>query len=673
MAAELGKAYVQIVPSAQGIGGSISSVLAPEATSAGQQAGTNIAGGISTALKGAAGIVAAGTAAMTGAIVKGTSDVASYGDNIDKMSQKMGLSAQAYQEWDAVMQHSGTSMEAMKASMKTLANAAQTNNAAFEELGITQEQLATMSQEQLFEATIAALQNVEDTTTRTYLAGKTLGKGATELGALLNTSAEDTQAMRDRVRELGGVMSDDAVKAAAAFQDNLQDMQTAISGVGRNMMSELLPSMNEIIAGFTSLIIGEEGATQKLSSGFQNLFSSLDGIAKNIISTITQMMPDIINGITEVLPDLIEVATTLIVSLAQALVSAMPQLLTTVLPALAEAAVNIIVALGNALIESAPELFAAGEQLFEMLKESFVSGDALSAGTETIQNILDGITAALPNVLSKGVEIITNLANGILNNLPQLITTAGQLMTQFASFLLQNMPVILEQGAQLILNLVTGITNNLPEIINSVAEIIASFVETIASNLPTILAQGITIIGKLAAGLIQAIPSLVGAIPQIIQAIVNAFGGYDWASIGRNILEGIKNGILSAVDSVVEAAKGAGEAIWNGVKDFFQIESPSKLMFYAGEMIDAGLARGIEQNVGLVDSAIDSLSNRAMADLNVSTTYGSVPQVSSEREAQLDAVVTMLGNYLPVIAEKEGIDFKTLYNGINRQMGWALS
>ena len=135
---DLGKAYVQIIPSAQGISGSISNVLAPEATSAGEKAGLNIAGGIGTALKSATGILAAGVATVSTAIVKGSSDVASYGDNIDKMSQKMGLSAQSYQEWDAVMQHSGTSMEAMKSSMKTLANAAQSNSVAFEKLGISQ-------------------------------------------------------------------------------------------------------------------------------------------------------------------------------------------------------------------------------------------------------------------------------------------------------------------------------------------------------------------------------------------------------------------------------------------------------------------------------------------------------------------------------------------------------
>ena len=136
----------------------------------GMSFGTALKKGFSVATKAVAAVTTA-TTAMGAAFVKTTGDVAAYGDNIDKMSQKMGMSAQAYQEWDAVMQHSGTSMETLKASMKTLANAAETGNDAFQKLGITQEQIATMSQEELFSETITALQNIEDETQRTYLAG----------------------------------------------------------------------------------------------------------------------------------------------------------------------------------------------------------------------------------------------------------------------------------------------------------------------------------------------------------------------------------------------------------------------------------------------------------------------------------------------------------------------
>lgn len=669
---DLGKAYIQIVPSAQGISGSISQAIGGEATSAGQKAGLNIAGGIGSALKGATTLMAAGTAAVSTALVKGASDVASYGDNIDKMSQKMGLSAQSYQEWDAVMQHSGTSMEAMKASMKTLANAAQTNSSAFEQLGISQKDLANMSQEQLFEATISALQNVENETERTYLAGKTLGRGATELGALLNTSAEDTQAMRDRVRELGGVMSDDAVKASAQFQDNLQDMKTAMAGVTRGIMTELLPGFNDIMAGFTSLIIGEEGATEKLASGFESLFTSLDTIGTNIVSKITEMMPTIISGIATVLPQIIQMASTLIISFAEALVTQMPTLLTTVVPALAVAAVDLVVALGKALIETAPLLWDAGVQLIEMLKSSFDGANLMEQGSSMIQNVLDGITEKLPGLLEKGVEIITNIANGILENLPQLITTAGQLITQFATFIIQNLPTILQAGATLLLNLVNGIVNNLPQIVTAVVQLIASFVSTIASNLPTILAQGITIIGKLAAGLIQAIPTIIGAIPQIIQSIVNSFGNYDWLSIGTNIIKGIAEGIKNAAGIIVDAAKGAAESAFKAAKEFLGIESPAKKGIYLGEMLDAGFALGISKNQKIVDEAVNDLSQSATASLQTAASFDYNGR-SATTDDKMDILLTMLGTYLPEIAEKEGIDVQELYNGLNRQLGWALT
>ena len=670
---DIGKAYVQIVPAAEGISGSISSILDKESSSAGKSAGLNIAGGIGSALKGATSLVAAGAAAVTGAITKGSADVAAYGDNIDKMSQKMGLSAQAYQEWDAVMQHSGTSMEAMKSSMKTLANAAETNNKAFEELGITQEQLATMSQEQLFEATIAALQNVEDTTTRTYLAGKTLGKGATELGALLNTSAEDTQKMRDRVHELGGVMGDDAVKAAAQFQDNMQDMQTAISGLGRGMMSELLPSMNEIIAGFTSLITGEEGATEALSKGFEGLFDSLTDIIGKIVDKVTEMMPSILEGMTTILPKIIEMAAQLIISFAEALVSALPQLITTVIPALLEAAVELIVSFGKALIEAAPKLIEACFELFKTLRESFDFSNFLESGSNMLQNIMDGITAELPGLLDKGVEIVTNIVTGILNDLPKLIETAGKLITQFATFFLQNMPKILEAGTKLLLNIVNGIVNNLPKLIESAVKVITQFIKTLSENFPKIVETGFKLLGELGAGLLKAIPDLLKSLPKIFTAIIKAFTEVDWLGLGVNIIKGIAKGIISAVGTIVEAAIDAARSAFNAAKEWLGIASPSKKGIWMGQMLDDGFALGIEKNSSDVEDAITDLSENATAKLTASTTSNLVVSGRSTSDAKMDLLLEMLANYLPEIAENKGITTETLYSNFNRQLGAALT
>ena len=669
MATEIGKAYVQIVPKAEGISGSISSVLDGESEKAGKSAGLSLASGMGSALKGATSLITAGTALFSGAVVKGTSDVAAYGDNIDKMSQKMGLSAQAYQEWDAVMQHSGTSMEAMKASMKTLANAAQTNSKAFEELGLTQEQIAGMSQEQLFEATISALQNVEDTTTRTYLAGKTLGRGATELGALLNTSAEETQAMRDRVRELGGVMSDDAVKAAAAFQDNMQDLKTAIGGVSRNMMSQLLPSMNTILAGFTSLIAGEEGATEQLSQGFGELFTSLDDIAKSIVSAITDIMPGIINGLAEVLPEMISMATSLIVSLADALVNALPTLLTTVIPALAEAAIQIVVSLGDAIINAAPNLVNAGVSLMDTLKNSFNLSEMLEKGQETVKSVLDGITTKLPDVLSKGIEIITNVVNGILSSLPEIIRSVTEMIRTFVEFLSQNAPTIMKSGMELLMNVVQGILDNLPEIISATVELIGVLIQTIVENLPQIIEMGFELVTQLIVGLVKALPDLVAGAWQLVTGIADTFTSFDWIEIGKNLVQGIINGIKSMATAIWDAAKSVALDAFNAAKDALGIASPAKKGIYIGEMLDEGFALGVENKMGLVDDAVSELADTSVSTLTVANSTEFNGGNASNNWEYLFAI---LGKYLPEISEREGINASDLYNGLNRQLGWAV-
>ena len=678
MAAELGKAYVQIVPSAQGISGSISSVLGSEATSAGKTAGLNIASGIGTALKGAATTIAAGAAVMTGAIVKGTADVAAYGDNIDKMSQKMGLSAQAYQEWDAVMQHSGTSMESMKASMKTLANAAETGNKAFAELGITEQDLANMSQQDLFEATIKGLQDVDDTTQRTYLAGKLLGRGATELGALLNTSAEDTQAMRDRVRELGGVMSDDAVKAAAAFQDNLQDMKTAVGGLGRSMMSELLPNMNEIISGFTSLIAGEEGAEEKLMSGFQGLFANLGNMVHGFVDSLKEFLPSIISGITEILPEIISLATELIVALAEAIVDVLPELITTVVPALAQAAVEIIMALGEALITAAPGLLDAGAEIFEMLRESFAGSDMLDTGAQVIQSVLDGITAALPGLLTTGVDILTNVANGILSALPGMISTAGQIVTSLGTFLMQNAPTILNAGADLLLNLVNGIIDNLPEIAHSAIEVVMNMTKTLAENYPAIIQAGFDLIIKLVLGLSNALPDLMMAVIDITNDIVKTFMSVDWIKLGGDIMKAIIDGLVALGDALIEAILTMCKGALDAVKKFFGIDSSSDSgnAKQVGRSIARGLARGITENADVVTDAMEEMRANVLSSSELMTLTTSTGFTYNNNDAALvarmDAIIAILAKYFPEIAERQDL----VYNGngvgidyINRALG----
>lgn len=560
-----------------------------------------MSGALGGALKtGVAAIAGLGTAAIgAGAALAGAADsVASYGDNVDKMSQKMGMSATAYQEWDAVMKHSGTSMETMKASMKTLANAAETGNAAFKELGITEQDLQTMNQEQLFEATIAGLQNVEDTTQRTYLAGKLLGRGATELGALLNTSAEDTQAMRDRVHELGGVMSDEAVKNSAAFKDSLQDMGSAFAGVKNGIISEMLPSFTSVIDGFTSLVTGEEGAKEKITTGIQG-----------IISKIQESLPNIVSGFSTLASAIMEVAPELIGSLAQGILDAIPQLLPTLV--------------------------------------------------QVIGEIVTKLIELLPQIIEVGLQVILELATGIAEALPQLIPTIVETILTIVDTLIENVDLLIDAAIAIIIGLAEGLINAMPQLIAKLPEIIIKINEALIRNAPKLIEAAIEIIAQLAVGIFEALPDLVTKMGEVVNAIVDAIvqGASQMAEAGKALIDGLYEGIKKNWDSFTEKVKKKGKELVDAIKAFFKIGSPSRLMAdEIGQWIPKGIAVGVEANASSVDEAIDAMVRGAVikpnyTDLAESANAITTPLASTPEATANDNTATLLSRYLPMMLE----------------------
>ncbi len=625
MATELAKAYVQIVPSAEGLSGSLSNVLGGEATNAGKSAGGKFSSAMGGVLKtGAAAIAGIGTAAIGAgtALTGAAAGVASYGDHIDKMSQKMGLTAEAYQEWDAIMQHSGTSMDTMKSSMKTLANAAETNNKAFKELGITENDLKNMNQQQIFEATIAGLQNVEDDTQRTYLAGQLLGRGATELGALLNTSAEDTQAMRDRVHELGGVMSDEAVKNSAAFQDSLQDLQTSFTGVKNSVMSEMLPSFTSVMDGLASLVVGEEGAKEKITAGIQG-----------IVSNITEAMPQLVSGFSTLAEALLEVAPELISALAQGILAAIPELLPTL--------VEVVGQIGSNLIE------------------------------------------LLPQLVEVGLQVIVELANGIAESLPELIPTIVDTMLTIVDTLIENIDMLIDAAIAIIVGLAEGLVEALPELIERLPEIIVAIVEGLVENAPKLLEAAVQIIVALATGLIESLPELIAHLPEIIVAIVNGIINLasDMVEAGKALVDGIWKGIKENWDSIVSNVKELGGKLVDSVKGFFKIGSPSKLFAdEVGQWIPEGVAVGIEANADSVNGAVDDMVKGAMVDPDVEMMQETAKAMTPVMSGGVivpgadNGAAQLLTEYLPMILtaiENSGVtlegDAKDMFRMIRKE------
>ena len=559
--------------------------------------------GLATAAKVGAAAVTAVTAAagaMSAAFIKGTSEVAQYGDNIDKMSQKMGLSAQAYQEWDFIMQHSGTSMESLKAGMKTLANAVDSGNDAFERLGITQEEIATMNQEELFAKTIEQLQKVENETERTYLAGQLLGRGATELGALLNTSAEDTEAMRKQVHELGGVMSNEAVKAAAAYQDSLQNMQTAFSGIQRGMLSEFLPSMVTVMDGLALIFSGNDSGIAKITEGVNQFADKLMEEVPKIFELGEGILSSLATAILDNLPTLTSTATSVIIKLVDGIVSA--------LPVLAESAIEIIGSLTRGLSDSLPTI--------------------IESAVELINTLADGILNMLPQIVNLGLDLIVSLANGIANSLPELIPTIMDVILQIVQTLTdpKNLSNLLQAALSIITQLAWGLVNSIPSLIDSVFAIIEglNIFFRDPANLAMIVQAAIELVIALSMGIIQAIPKLMTAWVKMIVNIVDYFVNYDWGSLGKNLVDGFKKGIQNAWKNLKKWFRNLFGDLIGIAKKILGIASPSKVFKKIGGFTAEGFGAGFQDEFAHVKDDMEDALNFDDASVGINASIRKV-------------------------------------------------
>lgn len=225
-------------------------------------------------------------------------------------------------------------------------------------------------------------------------------------------------------------------------------------------------------------------------------------------------------------------------------------------------ALGILTTLDNALTTT------DWSQLGTKLSALLTSIDWVGIFVNTISVAGKAITA----LTQLGVSFMDNLAKGITNGTQQFISKGLSALTNFTANLRSNAGKLVDSGLHLMLNLAKGIANAMPDIIKNVPEIVINIAGVINDNAPKILVAGVKLIAILIKGLIQSIPTLIASIPKIIMAIVSVFAAYDWLSLGKSLIVGIKNGIMGAKSNAVNAIKNVYSSLVNGIKNL-----PSKL------------------------------------------------------------------------------------------------
>ncbi|MDD3502504.1 MAG: hypothetical protein PHE63_00235 [Eubacteriales bacterium] len=276
--------------------------------------------------------VVTGTAAAVGGLASLASKTADAGDRVDKMSQRLGLSRQSFQEWDYILSQSGVSIDSMQTGMKQLTKVItdESENSAemLGSLGLELEDIQGMSQEDAFNSIVTAFQGLEEGAEKARLAQEIFGKQGQEMLPLLNGQAGSIDELRQAANDLGMVMSDDAVNSSVEFADGLDTIKRTAGGLVNQVGAGLMP----IITDLFNTIIAALPAIQPM----------ITTLASTLGSFLAQILPVLLELGTAVLPVLLDLFMVLLNDVFMPLAPVIMQIISELLPPLTELLMIII-------------------------------------------------------------------------------------------------------------------------------------------------------------------------------------------------------------------------------------------------------------------------------------------------------------------------------------------
>ncbi len=512
---EMAKAYVQIVPSAQGIKGTLEDVFGKETAGLGAKTGLNIG----TQLVGTIKKVVA--AAGIGKIIKESIDMGgALQQSIGGIETLFGAGGKSMEEY---AQSVGKSVDAVKDEYASLMQSQQTvfDNAAqaYKTVGLSANDY--MEQTTSFAASLLSSVS-KDTNAAAQLANMAMvdmadnaNKMGTDMQDIQNAYqgfAKQNYTMLDNLKlGYGGTQAEmqrlltDAEKISGVHYDlgNLADMYSAIHVIQQEMD----------ITGTTA----REAATTLTGS-----FAAMKAAAQNVLGNWSTGA-----DLTAPLQALTDTARTYLVD--------------NLLPMIG----NVLQGIPQVIYGLVPEVVQTGTELLGSLAQGFTQGipDFLANALPQLLSFTENLRENAGEFVNAGLDMITQLANGLIAGLPDLIAYVPDIIINICGIINDNMPKLLAEGVSLVVQLGVGIVKAVPDLLANWKKILQAVLSVISAvnwlnigkNILTGVANGVKSMGSsmLAAfkgGFSSALAWIKSLPSQAVQ----------W---GKNLIQSFNNGL----------------------------------------------------------------------------------------------------------------------------------
>ncbi len=413
----------------------------------------------------------------------------------------------------------------------------------------------------LGEATGAFTQMLEGTGVNVEQFNKDLAACTTEAekqALMLAVSEKSLGKAGEAYEETAGSILD-ARDAEAELNQALNDLgaiaepiMTTLKLLAADLLKDIEPFVELIGEGLTGALAGSEGAADTFAEGIGGIFDAL-------INRITEMLPMVLNIILELMP-----------SLADTLLSALPQLLGVV--------TELVVQILNLASTLLPQIVAKIVELIPMLITQLLAAvpQLLEAATTLLLAIVQALPTIIANLVAELPNLINTILSAVLTAFPLLLSAAIELFNA----LIDALPVI-----------IAALTQNLPRIITTI-------VNAVVQAVPLLLAGAIQLFNAIVDAIPEIIPVIMSDLPQITTTIIDTLleSVPDLIGAGAELIGGVVTGMLDP-KNWLDGVKAVGTGIVNAFEDFFDINSPSKVM---ADKI--GKFAGLGVGKGLVDS-----------------------------------------------------------------------
>lgn len=465
----------------------------------------------------------------------------------------------------------------------------------------------------------------------------------------------------------------DVIAGADGAEEGIASAVTGLVDTVSSMASDLLPQLLEM----GTQILG--GIMQGLAQSTPTLMATVSDMILQLIQAITAFLPQfaeaavtiagsIVTQLTAFVPQLLQAATTLLM----AIVDAVPMIVNTLVPMLPQ----LITAIVTALLGAVPQLLQAATTLLMAIVNALPT--IITALTAALPQILTAITnclqASIPVLLQAAITLLMAIVDALPTIIDALVAAIPVIITTLVDFFTNNIDTILDAAIQLLMALVDAIPEILVALGNALPQIISAILNAVVDAVPKLLKKSRELFGKIMEALGELLGKLPGKMLEVRDSIVNGIRNFlgsigsaaagivsaIWdhikelpgmmLDVGRDLVEGLWNGISDMVGWIGDKISGFGDSVLGGLKDFFGIASPSKVMRdEVGKFLPAGIAIGIEDStlsaVKSVRSMADKLRNTAVESLNGMTSGAAYRMQQNPMTAAVRKNAAVVNNY----------------------------